>query len=246
MHCCREWSALHGLCVSHMAYTHWFTKITQPTSLEEKTEQFIRMKFNRKGSQAQCSYGSVLGLCPSSIAFTERESDTVAEKKGDFSETACRPLVGFPFLFLLLITFNQGLFLKSTQTDNYRCWLNSGSVSKHTSQSCCLHWRMFSSSLSLPPPPICYLTFADGFFSSITQNFFSVTVTHWFHNSFKSEILKSDSHKQKCYHAHGPRLGVKKRIPLQLSGKRPYCPITSGKWFHFLTDLKMWWVKVSI
>lgn len=93
-------------------------------------------------------------------------------KERGLQQNSLQTSVGFPFLFLLLITFNQGLFLKSTQTDNYRCWLNSGSVSKHASQSCCLHWRMFSSSLSLPPPPICYLTFADGFFSSITQNFF--------------------------------------------------------------------------
>lgn len=158
-----------AVCVTHGL--HRFTKITQPTSLEEKNKQFIEMKLKRKGPRHSAHMALCLE-CALQALLSLKQSDTVAEKKGDFSETACRPLVGFPFLFLLLITFNQGLFLKSTQTDNYRCWLNSESVSKHASQSCCLHWRMFSSSLSLPPPPICYLTFADGFFSSITQNFF--------------------------------------------------------------------------
>lgn len=119
MHCCREWSALMwAVCVTRGLYG--FTKITQPTSLEEKNEQFIEMKFNRKGSQAQCSFGSVLGLCPSGTAFTETESDTVAGKKGNFSKTACRPRWAshfFSYCSLHLIKAYFSSLLKQTITD---------------------------------------------------------------------------------------------------------------------------------
>lgn len=87
-HCCRERTVVCGLCVPHVACRHRFPKITQTASLEKQTKQLIKMKLYRKRSQTECSLGSALGrrLCPSGLAFTERESDTVAGKRGDLGK----------------------------------------------------------------------------------------------------------------------------------------------------------------
>lgn len=105
-----------GYGVPHLACRHRFPKITRPASLEKQTKQLIKMKLYRKRSQTECSYGSALGhrLCPSGLAFTERESDTVAGKRGDLGEwNSLQTSAGLPFDFFpfLLIIFNQGLSL---------------------------------------------------------------------------------------------------------------------------------------